>query len=322
MNRKKRRRTFCGDCCKLSWNWMMNRSDDELKADLFGKHHGKRDHSWPFMTMGDFSPDFPPIELWWALNMIKFGVSKWRRLSAEYRRRCKPSQVSAFSLYVHSGSSPGAKIWSVWVSGGWCFRFLQWAMASRILPLPVTLYDGGLMRTCQSTSDQMSITYTHTHCRTRCMSSWLLPWKCDVAWRRHHVWLLHHFDSTNPWSMTGKLDLHMCHPCAFGFEFSQCFFMIFTSHRYAPCIVTRMFGPRNMSRSWNRNQCQARTALQWGSYCWHNTRNHNTSPEQSRNGHDPSWLQHIATYCNVQTWLLNVFWYLLIPVLFFFPFYK
>lgn len=174
------------------------------------------------------------------------------------------------------------------------------------------------MRTCQSTSiDQTRITYTHTH--TLQDPLYVLMAIALEMRRRHHVWLLHHFDSTDPWSITGKLDLHMCHPCAIGFEFSQCFFMIFTSHRYAPCIVTRMFGPRNMSRSWNRNQCQARTALQWGSYRWHNTRNHNTSPEQSRNGHDPSWLQHIATYCNVQTWLLNVFGYLLIPVCFVFP---
>ena len=128
-----------------------------------------------------------------------------------------------------------------------------------------------------------------------------------------------HWPLINYWKAGFAHVPSMCHPSAIGFEFSQCFFMIFTSHRYAPCIVTRMFGPRNMSRSWNRNQCQARTALQWGSYRWHNTRNHNTSPEQSRNGHDPSWLQHIATYCNVQTWLLNVFGYLLIPVCFVFP---
>ena len=67
------------------------------------------DHSWPWGNS-------PRISLQLSFdgqNMIKFGVSKWRRLSAEYRRRCAPSQVSAFSLYVHSGSSPGAQIWSI-----------------------------------------------------------------------------------------------------------------------------------------------------------------------------------------------------------------
>ena len=173
------------------------------------------------------------------------------------------------------------------------------------------------MRTCQSTSiDQTRITYTHTHCRTRCMSSWLLPWKCDVAIMSGS------YTTSTPLTPDQLLESWIC-TCAIHVPSASSFHNVsswfFTSHRYAPCIVTRMFGPRNMSRSWNRNQCQARTALQWGSYRWHNTRNHNTSPEQSRNGHDPSWLQHIATYCNVQTWLLNVFGYLLIPVCFVFP---